>query len=214
MECYDISNISGVDKVASGVVFIDGEASKSDYRRYKIKTVEGSNDFACMAEIIGRRLKRADEGDEKFADLPDLIVIDGGKGQLGAAYESMTAAGYNIPMIGLAKREEEVFTVGNPDPIILSKRSYPLKLLQRIRDESHRFAITYHRNLRSKRYGSTLDKINGVGPKKRKILLQHFERFDDIKTASVETLEAISGIDSATAHAVYEYFEQERVKKQ
>ena len=212
MECYDISNISGVDKVASGVVFIDGAPSKSDYRRYKIKTVEGSNDFACMAEIMGRRLSRATDGDEKFAELPDLIVIDGGKGQLGAAHESMTAAGYDIPMIGLAKREEEVFSVGCSEPILLSKRSNPLKLLQRIRDESHRFAITYHRNLRAKRYGSSLDKIVGVGPKKRKILLEHFERFEDIKNASVETLEAISGIDSKTARSVYEYFEKERNK--
>ncbi len=213
MECYDISNISGVDKVASGVVFLDGAPSKSDYRRYKIKTVEGSNDFACMAEIIGRRLTRATDGDEKFSSLPDLIVIDGGKGQLSAAHESMAAAGYDIPMIGLAKREEEIFLPDRSDPILLSKRSNPLKLLQRIRDESHRFAITYHRNLRAKRYGSSLDKINGIGPKKRKILLEHFDNFQDIKNASVETLEAISGIDSRTAHAVYDYFEKERSKQ-
>ena len=206
MECYDISNISGVDKVASGVVFINGAPSKSDYRRYKIKTVEGSNDFACIAEVIGRRLSRAAAGDDKFDDMPDLIVIDGGKGQLGAAHESMTAAGYDIPMIGLAKREEEVFLPEQSEPLILSKRSQPLKLLQRIRDESHRFAITYHRNLRAKRYGSSLDKISGVGPKKRKILLEHFERIDDIKNASLETLEAISGIDRRTATAVYDYF--------
>ncbi len=206
MECYDISNISGVDKVASGVVFINGAPSKSDYRRYKIKTVEGSNDFACMAEVIGRRLNRASAGDGKFDDMPDLIVIDGGKGQLGAAHESMVKAGYDIPMIGLAKREEEVFLPGQSEPLILSKKSNPLKLLQRIRDESHRFAITYHRNLRAKRYGSSLDKINGVGPKKRKILIEHFERIDDIKNASVETLESISGIDKRTARAVYDYF--------
>ena len=195
-----------MDKFAIGVVFINGAPSKSDYRRYKIKTVEGSNDFACMAEVIGRRLSRAAAGDDKFDDMPDLIVIDGGKGQLGAAHESMAAAGYDIPMIGLAKREEEVFLPEQSEPLILSKRSQPLKLLQRIRDESHRFAITYHRNLRAKRYGSSLDKISGVGPKKRKILLEHFERIDDIKNASLETLEAISGIDRRTATAVYDYF--------
>ncbi|MDE6401242.1 MAG: hypothetical protein K2L54_01370, partial [Clostridiales bacterium] len=171
MECYDISNISGVDKVSSQVVFIGGAPSKTDYRKYKIKTVEGANDFASMEETLKRRFARAKAGDEKFSDLPDLIVIDGGKGQLSFAHEAMVSLGYDIPMVGLAKREEEIFTVGASEPIVLPKSDNALKLLQRIRDEAHRFAITYHRTLRKTRYVSQLEKIPNVGTVKAKILL-------------------------------------------
>lgn len=201
IECYDISHISGTDKVASGVVFINGAPSKADYRRYKIRTVEGNNDFACMAEVIKRRLNHD--------DLPDLIVIDGGKGQLSSALEVMQNEGLDIPMIGLAKREEEVYLPYKSDPIILTKSDYALRLLQRIRDEAHRFAITYHRNLRSKRLTSELDNINGVGPKKREILLKAYPNFGDIKKASIEELADIHGIDLRTAHSIYDFFRKQ-----
>lgn len=205
MECYDISHVSGVDKVASQVVFLDGKASPADYRKYRIKTVEGSDDFACMEEVIRRRLEEAQKND-KFAYLPDLIVIDGGKGQLSSAYGVMKEMGYDIPMVGLAKREEEIFTPFSPLPILLSRDNYALRLMQRIRDEAHRFAITYHRKLRSKRYGSELDEIKGVGPKKRAILLKAFSSVEEIKNASSATLGAVDGIDARTAQAVYDYF--------
>lgn len=205
MECYDISNISGVDKVASQSVFIDGKASPSDYRKYKITSFEGPDDFRSMEEVIRRRLERS-KSDDKFSYLPDLIVIDGGKGQLSSAHAVMTEMGFDIPMVGLAKREEEIFTPYSPDPIVLSKDNYALRLLQRIRDEAHRFAITYHRKLRSKRYFSELDEIEGIGPKRRAILLKAFENFADVKNASLETLAAVEGIDERTARNVYEYF--------
>lgn len=203
MECYDISNISGVDKVASGVVFVDGKPDKNEYRRYKIKTVEGANDFASMAEVIRRRF-----GKMTSANRPDLIVVDGGKGQLSSAYEVMRECGEDIPMVGLAKREEEIFLVGVPDPIVLDHSSYPLRLMQRIRDEAHRFAITYHRNLRAKRYGSELEKIDGVGAVRRRALLKAFGSVKEIREAPLAALEAVAGIDAKTARAVYEYFKK------
>lgn len=205
MECYDISNISGVDKVASQVVFINGEASNGDYRRFKIKTVEGSDDFASMAEVIRRRFARLKEGDEKFDSMPDLIVIDGGKGQLSSAYTAMRCEGYDVPMVGLAKREEEIFTVFDERPIVLSRDNVALKLLQRIRDEAHRFAITYHRSLRSKRYYSELESIRGVGAAKREKLLKAF-KYNEIKTASVEELS--KAVDRPTAENVYRFYHE------
>lgn len=203
MECYDISNISGVDKVASQVVFINGEASNADYRRFKIKTVEGSNDFASMAEVIRRRFARLRDGDEKFDELPDLIVIDGGKGQLSAAYTAMRGEGYDVPMVGLAKREEEVFTVFDEQPIVLPRDNVALKLMQRIRDEAHRFAITYHRSLRAKRYYSELESIRGVGAAKREKLLKVF-KYNEIKTATVEQLAEV--VDRTTAENVFAFY--------
>ncbi|MCI8435727.1 MAG: excinuclease ABC subunit UvrC [Clostridia bacterium] len=203
MECYDISNISGVDKVASQVVFINGEASNADYRRFKIKTVEGSNDFASMAEVIRRRFARLRDGDEKFDELPDLIVIDGGKGQLSAAYTAMRGEGYDVPMVGLAKREEEIFTVFDERPIVLPRDNVALKLLQRIRDEAHRFAITYHRSLRAKRYYSELESIRGVGAAKREKLLKVF-KYNEIKTATVEQLAEV--VDRTTAENVFAFY--------
>lgn len=205
IECYDISHISGVDKVASGVCFIDGAPSKSDYRRYRIKTVEGSDDFASLNEVIRRRLMRASE-DEKFSELPDLFIIDGGKGQLSSAYAAMKECGYDIPMVGLAKREEEIFTIYSSDPIIIPHRDYALRLVQRVRDETHRFAITYHRNLRSKRYLSELEDIKNVGTKKLKLLYENFKTTDAIKNASIDDLVAIKGIDKTAAKNIYEYF--------
>lgn len=206
IECYDISHISGTDKVASGVCFIDGSKAAGEYRRYRIKTVEGNDDFHCMAEVLTRRLRHAAEGDEKFAELPDLIVIDGGKGQLHAAYAVMKEAGFDIPMVGLAKREEEIFTTHSPDPIILSLDSAALKLLQRVRDEAHRFAITYHRSKRMKRINTELIRIRGIGEKKSKLLLKAYGSLDKIKELPLEALESTAGMDKPSALAVYEYF--------
>jgi excinuclease ABC subunit C len=151
IECYDISNISGTDKVASQSVFIDGEAAKKQYRKYRIKTVHGADDFASMHEVLKRRLTRAKGGDAKFIELPDLIVIDGGKGQLSSAHDAMLELGYaNIAVIALAKRDEEIYLPGTVVPIVLPKEHNALKLLQRVRDEAHRFAVNYHRVLRHK----------------------------------------------------------------
>lgn len=205
MECYDISNISGVDKVASMVVFIDGKSQPSEYRRFKIKTVEGANDFMSMNEVIRRRFARAGESDSKFDSLPDLVVIDGGKGQLSAAYAAAMSEGYDVPMVGLAKREEEIFTVFDDEPIVLGKASYPLRLLQRIRDEAHRFAITYHRNLRSKRYRSRLEDIPNIGDKRRAVLLKRYKNLDNMKMASEEELASLDGMDARAAANVYKF---------
>lgn len=206
MECYDISNISGVDKVASMVVFIDGRKASSEYRRFKIRTVEGANDFMSMNETIRRRFAHASSEDGKFSSLPDLVVIDGGKGQLSAAYSAAASEGYDVPMIGLAKREEEIYTVFDDQPIVLSKTSYPLKLLQRIRDEAHRFAITYHRNLRNKRYRSGLEDIPNIGKVRRAALLKTFGSIEALKEATEEELAGLDGMDARAAHSVYEHF--------
>ena len=237
IECYDISHISGTHKVASGVCFIDGRMAKKEYRRYKIKTVEGVDDFASLAEVLERRLKRGigeakasyDEADtvfaslsyelkggldgegEKFSELPDLIVIDGGKGQLSATHKVMVDSGLNIPMIALAERIEEIFTVGNSEPIVLPKDSFILKLLQRIRDEAHRFAVNYHRTLRSKKDESILDKIKGIGAKKRVQLLKAFSySIERIKNASQQDLVSLGGIDKRAAVAVVEFFSKDK----
>lgn len=206
IECYDISHISGTDKVASGVCFINGAKAASEYRRYKIKTVEGNDDFHCMAEVLSRRLAHAAAGDEKFAELPDLIVIDGGKGQLHAAYDVMKNAGFDLPMVGLAKREEEIFTTLSSQPIVLPRDSAALKLLQRVRDEAHRFAITYHRNTRMKRINTELTKIEGIGEKKSKLLLKAYGSVDRIKQLPLEALETTAGMTRPAARAVYEYY--------
>jgi len=213
IECYDISNTQGTESVASMVVFEGGKPKKDQYRRFKIKTVEGPNDFASMYEVITRRFRNArEEGKEaqekgKFSTLPDLVIIDGGKGQLQAARKAMQEQGYaHIPTYGLAKREEWLFTEEESDPIILPRSSHALYLLQRVRDEAHRFAITYHRSLRGKRnLASILDDIPGIGEKRKKNLLQHFGSFKRIREANVEDLLQVEGINQKVAEAVYEY---------
>lgn len=200
MECYDISHVSGTDKVASGVVFVDGAPSRSDYRRYKIKTVEGSDDFACMSEVVSRRITRGKDEN----NLPDLIVIDGGKGQLSSSMDAMRSKGVNIPMVSLAERDEEIFVPQKKDPIVLAKDDYALRLLQRIRDEAHRFAITYHRNLRAKRMVKSYESIAGVGEVRRKLLQKHFSP-EELKNATVEDIVAV-GIDKRTAQNIVEHF--------
>ena len=211
MECYDISNISGVDKVGSMVVFIDGEADRSSYRRFKIRTVEGANDFASLQEVLLRRLsKLGTEEEEKFAR-PDLIIIDGGKGQLSAVQEIFASNGVtDIDLISLAKREEEVFTLTSPESVKIPHRDYALKMLQRIRDEAHRFAITYFRNLHSKRnLESVLTEISGIGKQKRKKLLEKFGTIDKIMSASVDDLVKVEGVSPALAERIKTYFEEE-----
>ena len=185
MECYDISNISGVDKVGSMVVFTDGEADKTQYRRFRIKTVEGADDFASLKEVLGRRLAKLGGEEEERFPKPDLVVIDGGKGQLSAVREIFEASGVTgIDLISLAKREEEIFTLSSSESVKLDRRDYALKVLQRIRDEAHRFAITYFRNLHSKRnLSSLLEEIGGIGGKKRAALLEKFGTIDRIMRA-------------------------------
>ena len=206
MECYDISHISGTDKVASMVVFEGGEPKKSHYRKFKIKTVEGNNDFACMKEVLVRRLNEiATSEDESFSSVPDLLVIDGGKGQLAYAIEAQKETGReDIEILSLAKREEEVFLGSDPKTsIILPKDSVALQLLQRIRDEAHRFAITFHRHLRSKHLSeSVLKSIDGVGEKTCARLIKEFGSVEEIKRKSVEELAQVEGISKNFAQKI------------
>lgn len=208
MECYDISNISGTNQVCSMVVFKNGEISKKDYRKFKIKKVKGANDFASLQEALTRRLERLKEGrGESFKEKPDLIVIDGGKGQLSSVYQILNQFDFDIDLISLAKKQEEVFVLEQSSPIILKKGSVELRLLQRIRDEAHRFAITFHRQIRQKQQTYTeLDEIAGVGPKKRDLLLNIFGTSEKIKQASVEELESVKGINKLLAQTIYNHF--------
>lgn len=205
IEAYDISHISGVDKVSSMVVFENGEAKKAHYRKFKIKTVEGVDDFASMKETLIRRLNRFDSDDESFSSVPDLILVDGGKGQLTFAKQALKESGRDITVLALAEREEEVFL--DKTPILLPRDSLALALLQRVRDEAHRFAITFHKNLRGKRMKeSVLKEIEGVGNKRIELLYNHFKSIENIKKASVEELKSVKGINSLTATNIYNYF--------
>ena len=210
MECYDISNISGVDKVGSMVVFTDGEADKTQYRRFRIKTVEGADDFASLKEVLGRRLAKLGGEEEERFPKPDLVVIDGGKGQLSAVREIFEASGVTgIDLISLAKREEEIFTLSSSESVKLDRRDYALKVLQRIRDEAHRFAITYFRNLHSKRnLSSLLEEIGGIGGKKRAALLEKFGTIDRIMRAGEEELAQAEGVGKELAARIKRYFEE------
>lgn len=209
MECYDISNVSGVDKVGSMVVFIDGDADRNSYRRFKIKTVEGANDFASLQEVLSRRLDKLGTAEEEKFPKPDLIIIDGGKGQLSAVNEIFKEKGIEgIELVSLAKREEEVFTLYSDESVKISHRDYSLKMLQRIRDEAHRFAITYFRNLHSKRnLSSVLSEIDGVGKVRRMALLNKFGTLDKIIGASEAELSACEGISPALVKKIKEYLE-------
>ncbi|MEG6523038.1 excinuclease ABC subunit UvrC [Desulfotomaculum sp. 1211_IL3151] len=222
MECYDISNIQGTETVASMVVFEEGRPKKDQYRRFKIRWVEGPNDFASMHETITRRFSRAREEQDqiargeltpkqaKFTRLPDLIIIDGGKGQLSAAREAMQEQGFSqIATFGLAKEEELLFAPGRPDPIRLPRESKGLQMLQRLRDEAHRFAVTYHRKLRTQRnLKSLLDEIDGIGPTRRRELYKAYKNLESIKQASVADLAKIPSMNTKAAQAVYDYFRE------
>ena len=209
IECYDISNTMGTNSVASMVVFQGGRPAKDQYRRFRVKAVEGADDFASMAEVIRRRLERLKSGDEKFAQAPDLILLDGGKGQLSAVvpvFEELKVGEElpDIPLRSLAKRDEEVFEPGRPEPVVLERDSPELHLLQRVRDEAHRFASTYHRKLRSTEMTrSVLDELPGVGPTRKKKILEHFGTPEAFLGASLEELEAVPGLPGRVAREVH-----------
>ncbi len=211
MECFDISHIQGAETVASMVVFENGKPAKKEYRRFKLKTVQGTpDDFKSMVEVMERRY-----GKETDWPMPDLIVIDGGKGQLSSVLPVIRATGItDVPVISLAKREEEVFVEGKSDSILLDYHSPELQLLQQIRDEAHRFAITYHRQLRGKRnLESVLDHVEGIGPKRRKALWDDFKSLEAMKEASVEQLAAVPGMNYKAAEAVYNFFKLSKDEK-
>ncbi len=241
IECYDISNTQGTNSVGAMVVFEAGRPKPSEYRRFKIKSVEGPNDFASHQEVLRRRFRHAGmqstTRNEDNADLegqfiatsedgtgetgapgapgaqfqhdwamPDLIIIDGGKGQLSAAMEVLQELHIDIPTVGLAKENEEIFIPGSPDPIILPRSSQALYLVQRIRDEAHRFGITYHRKLRSDRtFKSVLDEIPSIGPKRKQALMKHYGSVRAMSAASVEDLAALDGMTRDAAEKVKEY---------
>jgi excinuclease ABC subunit C len=252
IECYDISNTQGTNSVGAMVVFEGGRPKNSEYRRFKIKTVEGANDYASHQEVLRRRFRKVAtqqersveeevtavvdktsglrDGDEESVQLeneqageqmqhdwalPDLVIIDGGKGQLNAAMEVMNELKLDIPTIGVAKEEgshtklataEEIYIPGSPDPIVLPRNSQGLYLLQRIRDEAHRFSITYHRKVRSERtFKSVLDEIPGIGPKRKKALMSHFGSVRAISAASVEDLAGLEGMTRDAAEKVKEF---------
>jgi excinuclease ABC subunit C len=216
MECYDISHIQGTNTVASMAVFEDGKPKSSEYRRFKIKTVEGVDDFESMREVLRRRFKRMadarakgnrpeDNGtnskDASWGIFPDLVLIDGGKGQLSAALEVFLEMGLdNVPLASLAKENEWLYVPHTPEPIVLARNSQALYLVQRIRDEAHRFAITYHRNLRSKSsLKSPIDLVTGIGPKRKRMLLRRFGSVSGIKQASLDEIAAVPGLTRSLA---------------
>ncbi len=216
IECYDISNIQGTSAVGSMVVFVDGVAKKSEYRRFRIKGVDGQNDFAMMQEVLRRRFWRArrqsqEEGaneageyDESFGAMPDFVIVDGGKGQVSAAHDAMRNLGIgHIPLAGLAKRFEQLFVVGVSEPVVLDRKSQALYLVQRIRDEAHRFAITYHRNVRKKSgLHSALDDVPGVGPKRKRALMRKFGSLKAVRDASADEIAETPGFTSGLAEKV------------
>ena len=208
MECYDISNVSGVDKVASMVVFTDGEKDAGQYRRFTIKTVEGANDFASLKETLTRRLKKLGTDEEERFPKPDLIVIDGGKGQLSSVKEVFDELGVDdIDLISLAKREEEIFTVHTNVPVVLPHSDYCLRMLQAIRDEAHRFAITYFRSKHQKRnLHSALDDIKGIGKVRKNQLLDNFGTAENVARAEIADLIELDGFGETYAKIVYDHF--------
>ena len=203
IECFDNSNLQGTNPVASCVVFRDGKPSRKEYRHFNIKTVVGADDFASMREIVYRRYSRLlEEG----AELPDLIIVDGGKGQLSSAYEVLCGLGIEnrVPIVGLAKRIEEIFFPGDPMPYYLSRTGEPLKVVCHIRDEAHRFGITFHRQKRSKAFiNSELEQIKGVGTKSLNALLKRFKTVSNVRSAKVEELAEVVGLKRAQAIVAY-----------
>lgn len=208
IETFDISNIQGSDPVASMVCFVDGRPRKSDYRKFKVRDVIGPNDFAMMQEVVGRRYRRLlDES----KPLPDLVLIDGGKGQLSSVRQVLNELGLvDLPVIGLAKRLEEVFRPGQSEPIVIPRSSPALKMLMQARDEAHRFAVTFHRQQRGSRMiRSELDNIPGVGPKRKQQLIMAFGSVEKIRRCSQEELSSVKGLGRDAARKVYRYFHPE-----
>jgi excinuclease ABC subunit C len=222
IECYDISHIQGTNQVASMVVFVDGHQKPSEYKRFKIKHGEGNNDVLSMTEVLQRRFRRAkapttsqdggsEEGDGNEADerggwrvMPDLVLIDGGRPQVGAALDALRELGLShIPVAGLAKENEEIFVADTADPIILPRTSQGLYLLQRVRDEAHRFAVTFHRQLRGKTsIKSALDEIPGVGPTRKQALIKKFGSVRGIREASLDEIAGTRGLTRAVAERI------------
>ncbi|MGH9203421.1 MAG: helix-hairpin-helix domain-containing protein, partial [Vicinamibacterales bacterium] len=196
--CFDISTAQGRDTVGSCVWFENGRAKRAEYRKFRVKTVEGSDDFAAMAEVVTRYVRR--RLDEKQV-LPDLVVVDGGKGQLNAAHDALVALGQgDLPIVSLAKREEEVYILGRMDPLRIARRSSALRLLQQARDEAHRFAVTYNRRRRTMRtVTSELLRIPGVGPARRRALLNAFGSLQSVREASIEDIAAVPGFSKTSA---------------
>lgn len=206
VECYDISNVQGVDKVASMVVFTNGQKDASQYRRFKIKMVEGANDFASMKEVLVRRFERMKADDGVFGKTPDLIVVDGGLGQLQYARQAMEECGVEVQIVSLAKREELVYTLQSDRPVYLPRNSYALNLLINVRDESHRFAITYFRKLHNKNsIKSVLQDVDGIGEKRRVELHRKFRSMDNLKNATVEEIASVKGMTRPVAEKLYEF---------
>lgn len=205
IECFDISNISTTHKVASMVAFHNGRPDRANYRRFRVKTVQGQDDFASMAEVVGRRYRRLAA---ERRTMPDLIVVDGGKGQLGAALRELEALGlHQQPLIGLAKQHEEIFRPRSPEPLVLPPESGALRLLQRIRDEAHRFANGYHQLLMKKRMTeSVLDECPGVSEAKKKALLAHFGSIDRIRQANEAALREVPGVGQKLARELRAFF--------
>ena len=209
IECYDISNLGSTDKVGSMVVFEDGLPKRSDYRRFEIKGVPGQDDFASMEEMLGRRFAKITDPDQdrprKFAYPPALVVVDGGRGQLGVAMNVLDRAGLDIPAVGLAKRLEEVYLPGQPEPLQIPRGSEALFVLQHLRDEAHRFAITYHRKKRARRaLASPLDDVPGIGPTRKRALLRRFGSLTRLRQATVEEIEGTPGIGAEMARTIHE----------
>lgn len=210
IECFDISTLRGHETVGSMVVFEDGEPKRSDYRKFRIRRVEGQDDFASMVEVLKRRLRHLIEPipEERFAARPDLLVVDGGKPQLSAALKAMHDLGIKgIPVIALAKREEEIYAPGWSEPLALSMDAPSLNLIRHLRDEAHRFAIGYHRGLREKAMvASVFDEIPGVGEERKRLLLKHFGSPDAISRATIDQLKSVPHLPDKLAEIIYKHF--------
>ena len=214
IECYDISNFQGAQSVGSMVVFEEGRPRTGEYRRFQIRTVEGPNDFASHQEVLRRRFRNTKTGEEGIQEerrwaMPDLVVIDGGRGQVSAAKQVLDELGLgDLPMVGLAKEREELILPGRQQAVVLPTTSQALYLVQRLRDEAHRFAITYHRNLRDRRTRkSAFDDLPGVGPKRKRELLKVFGSAKRVREAPVEQIAAVPGIGPALAERIKAHLE-------
>ena len=209
IECFDISHIQGTDTVASMVVLTNGTPDKKEYRRFKVH--QGNNDYASMQEVVSRRFNDYLSLKKGFDKPPDLVVIDGGIGQLNSAIDVLKQLNLNFKIIGLAEKLEEIYIPHSPVPLILERNDSALQILQTIRDEAHRFAITYHKSLRNKRsISSTLDEITGIGSKRKKALIKTFFTVSRIKEATLEELERVEGMNKKSAQAVYEYYKNKK----
>ncbi|MDO5709747.1 MAG: helix-hairpin-helix domain-containing protein, partial [Coriobacteriales bacterium] len=206
IECFDISTLHGRFTVASMVVFTNGRPDKGQYRRFKVHAqLDEANDFLSMEEVLGRRYAPERMEDERFGSRPDLLVVDGGKPQLTAAMNQLEALGLDIPVCGLAKSDEEVFVPWDDTPVVLPSGSASLYLIKQVRDESHRFAITFHRELRDKAMTvSVLDEIPGVGPKRKKALMKHFGSMKKLRAANPQEIAAVKGIPEAVAEEIWQ----------